>query len=341
MEVIKNYGPPSVNTVGDKGDIYINLENGMAYECLGTDIPGRDRGFVTVYNFNHREYLWNNIGAASASPELFQNNFTQPNWNQNDPTAPDYVKNRPFWSDNPVETVLIEEQVLTSDDGFAECDGSLLLVEGEIYTVTFNGVKYDCVAWLQNDGNGHAVMIGNGSIYGGDGGNDEPFAFDSYDDGKIYLNVAENGECTVSISGMIAEVHKIDTKYVEMPSYTIAPTNIPGRMMPIVELYSILDIEYFSYSDATEKFNCTTAQWNTLFNTVRVCGENSKYMLCYGTELIDGASTTNGNVNLTITGMHLYDDGCLHVERRQSTIVFNEDEQTVSVTYTYREKGIS
>lgn len=29
----------------------------------------------------------------------------QPDWNQNDETAPDYVKNRPFYTDDPVETV--------------------------------------------------------------------------------------------------------------------------------------------------------------------------------------------------------------------------------------------
>ena len=31
----------------------------------------------------------------------------QPNWNQNDETAPDYVKNRPFYTGYPVETVRV------------------------------------------------------------------------------------------------------------------------------------------------------------------------------------------------------------------------------------------
>ena len=30
-----------------------------------------------------------------------------PDWNQNDETAPDYVKNRPFYTGDPVETEII------------------------------------------------------------------------------------------------------------------------------------------------------------------------------------------------------------------------------------------
>ena len=64
----------------------------------------------------------------------------QPNWNQNDETAPDYVKNRPFYTGDPVETVLVEE----STASFIESDG-LYIAEflstfeatvGETYTVT-------------------------------------------------------------------------------------------------------------------------------------------------------------------------------------------------------------
>ena len=55
--------------------------------------------------------------------EMFLKNFggsgggggggVQPDWNQNDDTQPDYVKNRPFYTGDPVETVLVEESVVT------------------------------------------------------------------------------------------------------------------------------------------------------------------------------------------------------------------------------------
>ena len=41
----------------------------------------------------------------------------QPDWNQNDETQPDYVKNRPFYTGGPVETVLVEESTVTFTRG--------------------------------------------------------------------------------------------------------------------------------------------------------------------------------------------------------------------------------
>lgn len=40
----------------------------------------------------------------------------QPDWNQNDSTAKDYVKNRPFYTGDPVETVLVEESTVSFVD---------------------------------------------------------------------------------------------------------------------------------------------------------------------------------------------------------------------------------
>ena len=37
----------------------------------------------------------------------------QSDWNQNDATKPDYVKNRPFYTGDPVETVLVEESTVS------------------------------------------------------------------------------------------------------------------------------------------------------------------------------------------------------------------------------------
>ena len=58
--------------------------------------------------------------------EMFLKNFggggggdggVQPDWNQNDATQPDYVKNRPFYTGNPVETVLVEERTVEFKNG--------------------------------------------------------------------------------------------------------------------------------------------------------------------------------------------------------------------------------
>lgn len=46
----------------------------------------------------------------------------QPNWNQNDATQPDYVKNRPFYTGDPVETVIIEWQQPDSTNPYMKDD---------------------------------------------------------------------------------------------------------------------------------------------------------------------------------------------------------------------------
>lgn len=131
---------------------------------------------------------------------------TQPDWNQNDPTAPDYVKNRPFWTDDLVETVFCDVTVTTMDSGaHIPCPG---LVKGRAYTVIFDGVEYNETAWI--GGNGMYCI-----------GSDFPFSGE-YVDGNTPFCIAEgvvmtvypDGEHTVKIIDAVEEVHKIDPKYL-------------------------------------------------------------------------------------------------------------------------------
>ena len=99
----------------------------------------------------------------------------QPDWNQNDETAPDYVKNRPFYTGDSVETALVEE----STASFIERNG-LYIAEflstfeatvGETYKVTWDGAAYECVCVdFEN-----SLFIGNLSIAGAGSDTGEPF----------------------------------------------------------------------------------------------------------------------------------------------------------------------
>lgn len=141
---------------------------------------------------------------------LLRNNRSD--WKQNDPSQPDYIKNRPFYTD---DGVLIPETTVTIDEdgGYAELDVLVpMLIAGETYTVILNGVTYKCVARPYPDQN--AVLIGNGTVYGdGNLGNGEPFSMDSYEDKSICLNVATAGEYTFTLIGP-KEIHKIPEKYL-------------------------------------------------------------------------------------------------------------------------------
>lgn len=74
----------------------------------------------------------------------------QPDWNQNDETQPDYVKNRPFWREKTKEFMFpyITEpiDVTTEDDGrgFFIATGDFRVQLGVTNYVVFDGVEYTC-----------------------------------------------------------------------------------------------------------------------------------------------------------------------------------------------------
>lgn len=134
-------------------------------------------------------------------------------WNQNDKTAPDYIKNRTHWEEEDVIELIPETKVsIAEDSDYIELGYFDQLVIGQTYVVTLNGVRYKCVARLYDEED--SVLIGNGTIYGdGDPSNNEPFSCDSYGDGQIYLN-ATPGEYTFSLAIYNQTVHKLDKKYL-------------------------------------------------------------------------------------------------------------------------------
>ena len=158
--------------------------------------------------------------AHNAAGEQIVGTFeqAQSDWNQNDETAVDYVKNRPFYTKNPVETVFVEERTLSFtevDPGVGiytsnfECAYSF--TAGETYTVYWDGDAYER-ACKTFEG---ILCLGNLSI--GVGGDDtgEPFLATADNSGTVVVyTVDASPSHTFSISKVVQEVVKIDTKYL-------------------------------------------------------------------------------------------------------------------------------
>lgn len=139
------------------------------------------------------------------------------NWDQNDPSAEDYLKNRPFYSEKGTkilsEVSEISIQGSDNDEFFEALPIELYLEAGKKYIVIFNGTKYVCTAWSATEAD--AVILGNGDIYGGEGGNGEPFAIDNYSNGAAYLNVTSSGTYNLTIQLEEEIIHKLDKKFVD------------------------------------------------------------------------------------------------------------------------------
>ena len=166
--------------------------------------------------------------AKRAGGNTGSQSVVQSDWNQNDDTQPDYVKNRPFYTGIPVETVLVEESATAfADEGGvygAEVISTFLATVGETYKVSWDGTVYESVCADYRAG---LFAIGNLSIAGAGADTGEPFIIVP-NGSSIYIYTADTSAShTFSISGFAVEVVKINEKY--LPEYSVVysgnPTN--------------------------------------------------------------------------------------------------------------------
>lgn len=136
----------------------------------------------------------------------------QPDWNQNDPNAADYVKNRTHYSEN-VTIQYADNVTIETADGEPAINPFTMdeIIEGQTYTITWDGTVYNCVAYIAEGPN--APSLGNGELGEVSGGNGEPFFIVVFDGATMVF--ANAGTHTVSITAEnIEKVHKIDPKYL-------------------------------------------------------------------------------------------------------------------------------
>ena len=161
----------------------------------------------------------------------------QPDWNQNDETAADFVKNRPFYTGDPVETVLVEERTesFVEDSGLyvAEFPSTFEATVGETYKISWDSTVYECTCVDMGD----VYVIGNLSIAGAGSDTGEPFLMVVRGGGTIAMETADTSAShTFSISGMTEPVVKIDKKY--LPDNLL---NITGAAVDQIAKISAVD----------------------------------------------------------------------------------------------------
>lgn len=138
----------------------------------------------------------------------------QSDWNQNDSTAADYVKNRPFYTGASVETELVPAQDLTfADQGgiiMAALPSGFSIVDGDTLSVYFDCQKYDVTATLIG---GTIPVVGNLSILGAGADTGEPFVI--LEDGSWFIITnAAVGSHNVKIVKLEVAIQQIEQKYI-------------------------------------------------------------------------------------------------------------------------------
>ena len=173
-------------------------------------------------NNHYDEYVW--ISSSNTFEKIgstqIDGSTTQPDWNQNDETQPDYIKNRPFYTGAPVEveTVLVEESTVsfvnTGQGYIGQIQSTFVPTIGETYKVTWDGIDYECIC-IESGGN---PALGDINIlFGEPDPSGEPFLISSFNSGVLnIIAVDTSASHTFSIVSResVTPVIKINPKYL-------------------------------------------------------------------------------------------------------------------------------
>ena len=183
------------------------------------------------------------------------------NWDQNDPNADDYIKNKPFYTDESNKETVVKFIKFTADEsGWWGSPFRFIPVVGEIYKVEFDDITYYCQAYFDNYSNrciGNNVV--NGAINNGAINNGEPFYYyynNNYDYG---ICVFISGKHTIKIEKI--KVEKLDKRYI--PDLGLANVAYSGNYYDLNNTPSIYtDVVRYSATQSLSTSQKTRARSN-------------------------------------------------------------------------------
>lgn len=229
-------------------------------------------------------------------------------WNQNDSSAVNFIKNRPFYSEE-------KEKALFSSDALSSQEFALSqpLIKGSTYTVVFNGVTYQCLA-REYDG---YIMIGNNAIYEYDGGIEtdtgEPFAIEhevNSTNAYLYTDDTITEAPSLSILGTVEEVHQIDSKYIPMPE--LADVAYSGNYYDLQNTPTIpWDTVRYATNQSLNNNNKQIARDNIGASSATnlLNGESYASLKSSGASESSGTYSVALGVGTTASGNHSYAEG--------------------------------
>ena len=140
------------------------------------------------------------LDAASTKEEI---KASTADWNQNDESAVDYIKNKPFHEETMEETILGEYT--------GELTGlkpSSNLVYGDKYVIYLDGVRYDVVCVYDSDA--------NSILYA-----ETEHGWIEVRDSCLEIKTNITGIHTLKVIHNIIDVYKIDSKFIDFPVVSV------------------------------------------------------------------------------------------------------------------------
>lgn len=200
-------GIPDYDDTGEPFVIAFNFNHGTIF---GITTLGAGNHTIsiskteTIIKKIPKEYLPDDIGSGSS---------VQPDWNQDDDMADDYIKNRPFYDRKASARLLNGMFKFTSDNNLyiAKPTFEYDFIIGETYTVKFDGRTYRCNAIKIND---YWYALGNLSLINMGENTNEPFVIEKQSSGySIKTNISKSN-ISVEVTGNAMIATKIPEKYL-------------------------------------------------------------------------------------------------------------------------------
>ena len=150
-------------------------------------------------------------------------------WNQNDETQSDYIKNRTHYVYEGTVTIFTKDIDIVSGNNIIEENTSIVLTEGETYTVVFDNATYECEAKPYTDltGTSHDLALVGVHKYAGD------YFFIHITDGNLcFFNYyTKAGTYLLEVSKTAELVSTLDEKYI--PDTIARISDIPNTTQQV------------------------------------------------------------------------------------------------------------
>lgn len=166
-----------------------------------------------------------------ATKKYVDNSGAQSDWNQNDATAKDYIKNRICYTKDATETIVLNSTLSFTDISqqdktvfsYQDTSSSIKFNEGTVYNVNFDSISYSCIAFT-NTNIPNSVILGNlRAVSELSSTTNEPFVMVTDSKGSQGLQILTNLTGTshsVKITEIHTEIIKLDKKYIPDDIFT-------------------------------------------------------------------------------------------------------------------------
>ena len=227
----------------------------------------------------------------------------QSDWNQNDNTQPDYVKNRPFYTGDPVETETIPATTVT----FSKTGNFMTAIwpenfdfsEGQTYSISWDGTDYVCSCILSNG----IPALGNLSILNRGTDTGEPFVF------------AKQGAWMAASNDIVSDIateHSICVKTFVSNIITLEEKYLPPRLTsPLIIDATNLPTDTPGWSGLNDQLNGAYNERREILLDLR--GNGSCVLPCVswngGTALFLNSSNDYSKINVYMLTAYVSDGG--------------------------------